>query len=61
VFETGPNETLSDGDRGEYGGKGEVVGPGVGDDKDVRVSVRFPGNQRNTQCLLTHLVLYGDE
>ena len=55
VFYTAPNETLSGGDRVDYGGKGEVVGPGVGDDKDVCVRVRFPGNQRNTQCLLTSL------
>ena len=48
VFFTGPRQTLPSGGRVEYGGKGEVVGPVVGDDKDVRVSVRFPGNQRNT-------------
>ena len=53
VFWTGANQTLSNGEKLVHGQQGEVVGPGTGEDGDKRVSVLFPGNKGNINCLLT--------
>ncbi len=47
------NETLSNGDKLEYGAMGKVTGPTAG--HADRVNVRFPGNKGPVGCLLTQL------
>ena len=51
---TGPNETLSNGDKLVHGQQGEVTGPGTSEAlKGKGVGVRFPGNKGNVECWLT--------
>ena len=56
VFYTGPNETLSTGDKVVHGQQGEVKGPAtlegyIGNG----VSVLFPGNKGLVSCFLTYV------
>ena len=49
VYFTGMSYTFESGDRLEHGKQGEVVGPAT---TYKGVTVRFPGNKREIQCLL---------
>ena len=53
VYFGGASWTASNGDKVEYGGKGEVVGPYPG--RDDVVQVRFPGNTWSVGCRVTEL------
>ena len=48
VHYCGASARWEDGDKLEYGAKGEVVGPS--DDDDASVEVRFPGNEDAVDC-----------
>jgi len=52
VYYTGAGEMWDDGDRLEYGARGQIAG--VSDD-DHSVEVSFPGNMDIVDCLLTDL------
>ena len=49
VYFTGMSDTFESGDRLEHGKQGEGVGPAT---TYKGVTVRFPGNKREIQCLL---------
>ena len=51
VFYTGTSQRCGRFNRVEYGGKGEVIGPGFGADKDSCVIVMFPGNTHTHNCM----------
>jgi hypothetical protein len=52
------SETVSNGDRLEYGGKGKAVGPATGEShKGKGLAVQFPGNKSAVSCLFTQLSL----
>ena len=56
MYFCGANETLSNGDKLEYGGKGEVMGPALLEAHVGKgVNVRFPGNTGNINCFVTEL------
>ena len=56
VFYTGANQTTSNGDKLVHGQQGEVMGPALSEShKGKGLSMRFPGNKGNVECLLTSL------
>ena len=55
VYYKWASQTLSDGDRVEYGKQGEVTGPATGEEVGTHINVLFPGNKRNVECLLSKL------
>ena len=56
VFYTGPSHTFSDEYKLVHGKQGKVMGPAVSEShKGSGVSVLFPGNKGNIECLIVQV------